>query len=197
MLFCRDFLVFESDIDEIPKVRFMRALRYCQIPQPFPSMLLQCDFYYYSFEYLQPSSSYWSGGSVSHYTPNQTVPSGLRSAKAGFRAMRGVCFHCSYCFDSIALVRSKLGSFSHTEVNTEEYRSLEHIIDRYRNGRDFFGRNGRVFERAKMNQTELPRIFKIPGQRERFMYMFNRSSMANVGFRDYNITIGLNSSVLT
>jgi beta-1,4-mannosyl-glycoprotein beta-1,4-N-acetylglucosaminyltransferase len=154
-------------------------------------MLLQCDFYYYSFEYLQPSSSKWPGGSLSHYSPNQTVPSGLRFAKAGFKPMRGTCFHCSYCFDSIASVRLKLSSFSHTEFNTDRYRSLEHIIDRYRNGKDFFDNIHKPFERSKMNETELPRLFKIPEQRERFMYMFNRSSMANVGFRDFNMTIGL------
>ncbi len=178
-----------SDVDEIPKFRFVRALKSCQLPQPFPPTLLQCDFYYYSFEFLQPSSPLWPGGTLSRFNPNASVPDGLRTSRLGYRPIRSACFHCSYCVDSIASVRLKLSSFSHTEVNINRFRNLKHIIDRFKTGKDLFDNIADPFKRPKMNETELPRLLKISGERERFMYMMNRSSMSNIGFCDLNNTI--------
>jgi hypothetical protein len=40
-----------------------------------------------------------------------------------------------------------------------------------------------------MNETELPRLLQIAGERERFMYMLNRSSLPNLDFLDFNNNI--------
>jgi beta-1,4-mannosyl-glycoprotein beta-1,4-N-acetylglucosaminyltransferase len=175
-----------SDVDEIPKSRFISALKSCQLPQPFPPILLQCDFYYYSFEFIQPSSPFWPGGSLLRYSPNASIPSGLRNSRLSYRPIPGVCFHCSYCVDSLASVQLKLSSFSHTEVNIDRFRNPKHIIDRFKNGKDLFDNIPNPFERSKLNEIELPRLLQISGERERFMYMLNRSSLSNVGFRDFN-----------
>jgi len=40
-----------------------------------------------------------------------------------------------------------------------------------------------------MSETELPRLLQMAGEREHFMYMSNRSSLQNLGFRDFNNSI--------
>jgi beta-1,4-mannosyl-glycoprotein beta-1,4-N-acetylglucosaminyltransferase len=175
-----------SDVDEIPKSRFVRALKSCQLPQPFPPTLLQCDFYYYSFEFIQPSSPLWSGGTLSQFSRNANVPSRLRTSRLRYRPIRGVCFHCSFCVDSVASVRLKLSSFSHTEFDIDRFRNLKHILDRFKNGKDLFDKIVTPFKRSKMNEIELPRLLQTAEGQERFMYMLNRSSLPNVGFCDFN-----------
>ena len=182
-------MLLTSDVDEIPKSRFVRALKFCQLPQPFPPTLLQCDFYYYSFEFLQPSSPLWPGGTLSRFSPNENVPTGLRGARSSYHPIRGVCFHCSFCFDTVASVRLKLNSFSHTEYDHEGFHKSRYIIGRFRNGRDLFDRSFKPFRRSQMNETELPRLLQQSEGQQRFMYMLKRSSMANVGFRDFNTSI--------
>ncbi|CAM4848536.1 unnamed protein product, partial [Rotaria magnacalcarata] len=123
----------------------------------------------------------WAGGTVSRFNSHTKIPSELRKARAGYRPVSGACFHCSYCFDSIAGVRQKLGSFSHTELDIPKFRDKQHIIDRFRNGKDLFDRGGGPIHRVNKNQIELPQL--LQREPERFMYMLNRS-FPNAGFRD-------------
>ncbi|CAF4053167.1 unnamed protein product [Rotaria magnacalcarata] len=159
----------------------MQTLASCERPLPFESLLLQCDFYYYSFEFLLGRGNSWAGGTVSRFNSHTKIPSELRKARAGYRPVSGACFHCSYCFDSIAGVRQKLGSFSHTELDIPKFRDKQHIIDRFRNGKDLFDRGGGPIHRVNKNQIELPQL--LQREPERFMYMLNRS-FPNAGFRD-------------
>jgi beta-1,4-mannosyl-glycoprotein beta-1,4-N-acetylglucosaminyltransferase len=171
-----------SDVDEIPKARFVWALENCDLPDPFPSLLLKCEFYYYSYEFRDAFTPYWSGVTVSRFGPNKSVTLDLRKIRNTFRPMLATCFHCSYCFDRISSVREKIGSFSHTELDIEKYRNQQHIVDRFKNGKDLFDRCRQSLRRTTENETELPRLLKQ--QPQRFMYMLNRSSSANAAFRD-------------
>lgn len=171
-----------SDVDEIPKARFVWALANCDLPKPFPSLLLKCDFYYYSFEFRSTNSPNWPGSSVSRFGPNDTIPVNLRHLRQKFRPMTGTCFHCSYCFDRISSVREKLSSFSHTEADTEQNRNQEHIVDRFQNGKDLFDRPDQPLQRVSTNEIDLPKLLKE--QPQRFIYMLNRSSSPNGAFRD-------------
>lgn len=130
-----------SDVDEIPKSRFMRVLKSCEFPKNYPLTSLQCDFYYYSFEFLQPDSPFWPGTTIKRFSPNAVIPSDIRNLRSNQHAIPGVCFHCSYCFDSVASVRLKLSSYSHTELDTDKFRNQKHIIDRFLNGIDLFDRD--------------------------------------------------------
>ncbi len=178
----RDFILLTSDVDEIPKARFVWALSTCNLPKPFPSLLLKCEYYYYSYEFRNAAIPYWSGVTVSRFGPNETLPLDLRKIRNNFRPMLATCFHCSYCFDRISSVREKLSSFSHTEMDIEKYHNQQHIIDRFRNGKDLFDRWRQPLRRTKKNETEVPKLLKEEPQR--FMYMLNRSSSTNAAFRD-------------
>ncbi|CAF4649768.1 unnamed protein product [Rotaria sp. Silwood1] len=177
----KDFLLLTSDVDEIPKSRFVRALASCQLPLPFQSLLLQCEFYYYSFEFRHATRPYWPGGSVSRFSPTDKISSGIREARVRYRPMPGTCFHCSYCFDRLSTVRLKLASFSHTELDIPKYHDQKHIIDRFRNGKDLFDRASEPLRRVYKNEIELPRLLQV--EQNRFGYMLNRSA-PNAGFLD-------------
>ena len=186
-----------SDTDEIPKARYIRALKSCQLPDPFPATLLKCDFYYYSFEFVQPRSPHWPGVSVAFYKPNEVIPSKIRHAKDSYQPAIGTCFHCSYCFDTVAAVRLKLSSFSHMEVDIDRFRNLKHILDRYKHGKDLFDNIVQPFPRPNLNETEIPQLLLVESERDRFDYMWKRLSMDNIGFRDLdnypNATLILNN----
>ncbi|CAF3755839.1 unnamed protein product [Rotaria socialis] len=177
----KDYLLLTSDLDEIPKSRFVQALASCELRTPFQPMLLQCDFYYYSFEFRHATRPYSDGGTVSKFSPNTAVPSDLRKARFRYRSMPSTCFHCSSCFDRLASVRLKIASFSHTEFDIPKFRDQNHIIDRFRNGKDLFDRVGERYRRTYPHETGLPKLLRV--EPKRFLYMLNRSS-PNAGFRD-------------
>ncbi|CAF0913681.1 unnamed protein product [Rotaria sordida] len=177
----KDFLLLTSDLDEIPKFRFIQALASCQLPTPFQSLLLQCDFYYYSFEFRHAPNPYFPGVTVSRLSPNDKIPLNLRESRFQNRPMLSTCFHCSYCFDRLETVRLKIASFSHTDLDIPKYHDQKHIIDCVRNGKDLYDRHNEQYRRVNINETELPRLVQV--EQERFVYMLDRSS-PNAGFRD-------------
>ncbi|CAF1074626.1 unnamed protein product [Rotaria sordida] len=181
LIFPRDFLLLTSDLDEIPKFRFIQALASCQLPTPFQSLVLQCDFYYYSFEFLSATYRYFPGITISRFSPNDKIPLDLRVGRFYNRPMLSTCFHCSYCFDRLETVRLKTASFSHIELNLPKFQEPKHIIDCFRNGKDLYDRHSERFRRVNINEIELPQLVQV--ERERFMYMLDRSS-PNAGFRD-------------
>ncbi|CAF5169783.1 unnamed protein product, partial [Rotaria magnacalcarata] len=124
-------------------------------------MLLQCDFYYYSFEFRHATRQYSDGGTVSKFSPNTAVSSDLRKARFRYRSMPSTCFHCSSCFDRLASVRLKIASFSHTEFDIPKFRDKNHIIDRFRNGKDLFDRAGELFRRTDANEADLPKLLRV------------------------------------
>jgi beta-1,4-mannosyl-glycoprotein beta-1,4-N-acetylglucosaminyltransferase len=181
-LFFRKFLLLTSDVDEIPKARFIQALASCQLYVPFQPAVLQCDYHYYSFEYTAVRRHFWPGGTLSQFSPNAKIPSDLRTARLNYRHIPDACFHCSYCFDTLASVRLKLSSFSHTDLDIEKYRDQEFLIDRFQKGIDLLDRHSEELRRSDVYDPDLPRLLQL--EPNRFMYMLNRSSLPNAGFRD-------------
>lgn len=119
----RDILLLTSDVDEIPRSRFLHLLKSCGIPRQFPPIVLQCATYYYSFEFRSSSAPAVFGTTLSRFNARQMIPSGIRNARFHYRPIRNVCFHCSYCFDTVTLVRLKLSSFSHTKFDLARYHN--------------------------------------------------------------------------
>ena len=173
-------------MDEIPRVHFLRILSACQLPDPFPALVLVCATYYYSFEFLRIGNVIL-GPTVSLLPANRAnrsvSPSGkiLRDERFGYQQMPSACYHCSWCFDQINLTRTKMASYSHTEHDRDHFQAQEHILTRYRHGKDLFDRPGEEYKHVK-NNDEIPELVKA--QQERFIYMINRSALVNVGFRD-------------
>ncbi|CAF0796047.1 unnamed protein product [Adineta ricciae] len=179
-----DTILLTSDVDEIPTAHFLNALTSCELSNPFQPLVLICAYYYYSFEFRRGTTE---GATVTFLTLDpaeqaQTISGKtLRDNRFSFQRMPSSCYHCSWCFDRINLTRSKLGSFSHTELNRPEYQKQDHILARYREGKDLFNRASEVYVRLDEND-EIPELVKA--QRDRFAYLWNRTALVNVGFRD-------------
>ena len=160
----------------------MTALSQLCITQSIPFLLYSdCDFYYYSYEYRNKFLQHF-GSTVTLINTNQTNPSGneLRDARFRYRTISSTCFHCTWCFNQLKEVRLKMASYSHLEHNQVKFQSREHILDRYRYGKDLFDRKG--LEYVYVNNTDYPQLVKL--QSERFMFMTNRTKLPNVGFID-------------
>lgn len=74
-----------------------------------------------------------------------------------------------------------MAAYSHTEHNQLQYRTREHILDRYRHGKDLFDRNDQIY-RFQENNQDLPQLLK--SEPSRFMYMTTRFNTTNAGFID-------------
>ena len=74
-----------------------------------------------------------------------------------------------------------MASYSHTEHNQLRFRTREHIVDRYRTGKDLFDRPGETYTFV-VNNLDYPRL--IRAQPERFIHMTKRANSSNAGFID-------------
>lgn len=161
----------------------MHALTHCRLPDAKYNFVLNCDFYYYSYEFRSKKHVYY-GSSLSLVHANQTNDiqgNKLRNQRSQFFFLQSACFHCTWCFNQLHQVRLKMASYSHTEHNQNHYRTREHILDRYRHGKDLFDRPGEEYLYLSNNQ-DYPQL--VQSQAERFLYMTKRSNLSNVGFID-------------
>ena len=76
---------------------------------------------------------------------------------------------------------TKMSSFSHIELNKQEFRDRSTIADRVRRGKDLWMRTGENYDRVENNQ-DIPRYLKH--NRGKFEYMLDRDA-PNAGFADY------------
>ncbi|KAK3310624.1 glycosyltransferase family 17 protein [Chaetomium strumarium] len=179
-------VIVVSDVDEIPRPSTLALLRACRFPR---RLTLRSRFYYYSFQWLHrgpewphPQATYYLGA---HWT---LLPNDLRIADGGMWPFRewekgelaNASWHCSSCFATTSEFLGKMASFSHTWMNKEEYRDRNRILDRVRNGKDLWDREGEVYDRVEDNQ-DVP-SFLLENQ-ERFAYMLDRDGR-NAGFED-------------
>ena len=161
----------------------MQALRQCQLPSPFHPLALQCEFYYYSYEFRNVIHKLL-GSTVTRVFANQSKQvsgDALRKTRTDFPSVPRSCYHCTWCFNQIKEVRFKMSSYSHTEHNRLEFRTREHIIDRFRTGQDLFDRPGETYVYVD-NNLDYPQLVKA--QPDRFHYMMKRANSSNAGFID-------------
>lgn len=161
----------------------MNALFHCSLPNPFISSVLDCDFYYYSYEFRSKIHKHY-GSTVTLIDSNQSKqPFGnsLRNERFHYRNIPSTCFHCTWCFNQLNQVRLKMASYSHVEHNQDRFRSRDHILNRYRYGQDLFERPNEEYIYIK-NNADFPELVKL--QSERFMFMTKRTNLTNVGFID-------------
>ena len=182
-----------ADIDEIPKPETIELLRQCN----FPSRLtLRSQFYYYSFQWrhrgkqwAHPQATMWRG--IKHTIPPQDLRSGdhnrgwlyLRPLLLWWQSadLWNATWHCSSCLRTIEEIQTKIDSYSHTELNTEENRDPKTIVERVRNGMDLFGREQQLYDRVEGNE-DVPKY--ILEHSEKYRYMLNRDG-EDAGFEDY------------
>lgn len=76
---------------------------------------------------------------------------------------------------------TKMSSFSHVELNKQEFRDKKTIADRVRRGKDLWMRWGENYDRVENNE-DIPDYLK--SNKEKFEYMLDRDA-ENAGFVDY------------
>ena len=82
---------------------------------------------------------------------------------------------------------SKVNSFSHTELNKEEFRDPKKILHRVRMGIDFFDRGDSHFDRYEDN-TDIPGFLKA--NKEKYPYMLDRDP-PDANFKDAKYLVKL------
>ncbi|KAK0880803.1 hypothetical protein LTR87_005296 [Friedmanniomyces endolithicus] len=182
-----------SDVDEIPKPETLVVLRKCEFPD---RLTLRSDFYYYSFQWLHAGEK-WAHPQVTTYRglTSTIPPKDLRNgepATHGFLCLNHVrswwqradlwdaAWHCSSCFATVREMQTKMESFSHTSWDTAENRDPKTIIERVGGGRDLFGREDQVYERAVENRDVPAYILQ---HSDRFGYLLDRDG-EHAGFTD-------------
>lgn len=168
-------VILVSDVDEIPRPDALKALRNCEFPT---TVTLHTKMYYYSFQWLKRGD--WPHPQATFYNREKTVlPQDLRTSNGGNLYNAG--WHCSYCFSTVEEMATKINSFSHAELNREEFKDPDKIVGRVRGGRDMFDRENEHFDRVEDNPDVPKFLVENP---EKFMYLLDRDPL-NANFKDY------------
>lgn len=113
------------------------------------------------------------------YNLNKTVlPENLRSSRGAVLYNAG--WHCSYCF-TVAEMATKINSFSHAELNKDEFKDPDKIVARVRAGKDRFDRGSEHFDRIE-NNPDIPKF--LVAHSDKYAFMLNRNP-PNANFKDY------------
>ncbi|TVY81801.1 Beta-1,4-mannosyl-glycoprotein 4-beta-N-acetylglucosaminyltransferase [Lachnellula suecica] len=171
-----------SDVDEIPRPDAIVALRNCDFPE---GVTIHTKMYYYGFQWAQRND--WPHPQATFYNFDDTVlPDTLRGiGEAGDHIYNGG-WHCSYCFPTVQEMVTKIKSFSHTELDKEEFTDRDKIVERVRTGKDMFDREEEPLDRVEDN-PDVPRFLRRNA--ERYSYMLDRDPK-NANFRDVEVKRG-------
>jgi len=167
-----------SDVDEIPRPDALKSLRNCDFPR---NVTLHTAMYYYGFQWAQREE--WAHPQATFYDFERTVlPDDLRSNGAEHAAgLYNAGWHCSYCFSTVAELVTKIKSFSHYELDREEFTDKAKIVERVRNGYDLFDREGSHYDRIEDNH-DVPEF--LLQHRETYRHLLDRDA-PNANFKDY------------
>lgn len=166
-----------SDIDEIPRPSTITLLRNCMFPE---RTTLRSRFFYYSFQWEHDGGD-WNHPQATFYQGSFTIkPEDLRMGRGDWDISNS-SWHCSSCFDTVAQMDDKIGSFSHTEYDRPEFRDPAEIVRRVRNGLDLFDRESEKYNKVDAT-VDLPQYLK--DNNNRFAFLIDRDP-ANANFKDY------------
>ncbi|KAG0649006.1 Beta-1 [Hyphodiscus hymeniophilus] len=168
-------VILVSDVDEIPRPDALKTLRNCDFPK---EVTLHTKMFYYGFQWLKRDD--WPHPQATFYNNEDTVlPDDLRGSDGAQLYNAG--WHCSYCFPTLEEMISKIKSFSHTELDREEFTDRDKIVQRVRAGKDMFDREDEHFDRIEDN-PDVPQF--LVKNKKKYSYLLNRDP-PNAGFEDY------------
>ncbi|KAL9098118.1 MAG: hypothetical protein Q9163_006161 [Psora crenata] len=167
-----------GDIDEIPRLSTLTALRNCAFP---PRVTLRSQMYYYSYQWLyrgkqwhHPQATYFDG-------ENSVRPEDLRTGHPDAELYNSA-WHCSSCFPTMWELQNKITSFSHKGYNQAYYLDAERLLQKVRWGEDLFERKKELYDRIDDN-PDLPTYLRREENRQKFAYMLDRDP-PNGNFQD-------------
>lgn len=175
-----DAVILMGDVDEIPSTEAVSVLKHCEMPSWPIHMYL--DFWSnYAFKWRKVGGAPFKGG-VSATTLAQLMQySGpdkfrqLTKKKSPIPPFDHAGYHLGFYMCPQQLLE-KLRSYSHTEYNTPDVATIEHMTEVWRHGKDWI--NGRPWEDCEPYDTTaanatLPAIVKVPGNRVYFAPYLN------------------------
>ena len=167
-----------GDIDEIPRISTLTALRNCAFP---PRVTLRSQMYYYSFQWLHRGEQ-WHHPQATYFNGSDTVtPEDLRQAKPDAE-LYSSAWHCSSCFSIMADLKNKITSFSHKDFNQPYFLDTDRLLQVVRRGEDLFEREGQLYDRIDDN-PDIPTYLRKEENRRNFSYLLDRDPV-NANFRD-------------
>lgn len=190
-----------GDVDEIVRPETALVLRHCDFPA---RLTLSSQFYYFSFQWLHRGEQ-WAhpqatvfAGDVDHTLSPEALRMGLLgpgwAVVAALRRWRdratlwNAGWHCSFCFATIADTQTKMQSFSHQSLNSEENRDPKNIIRRFREGIDPFDRPDQMYDKVEDNTDVPDYILQQNRKSGRFGYMLNRDD-EHAAFLDADVIL--------
>ena len=167
-----------GDIDEIPRINTLTALRNCAFP---PRVTLRSQMYYYSYQWLHRGEQ-WHHPQATYFNGQQTVrPEDLRVGETDAE-LYSSAWHCSSCFPTMKDLKNKITSFSHKGYNQPYFLETERLLEKVRTGEDLFEREKELYDRIDDN-ADIPKYLCKEKNRQRFAYMLDRDPQ-NANFQD-------------
>ncbi|KAJ3061989.1 hypothetical protein HDU98_002139 [Podochytrium sp. JEL0797] len=178
-------LVITGDLDEIPRPGVVAGLRTCSWDSGV-LLTLQLDFYYYGFEYRHVFE-HWTLAKMYPWYPEMNYTA-TQMREAGGTNMtnvqvNGAGWHCSWCFQQVSSVLSKVQAYSHADHNEPEYLTKKNIVNAFRWGFDIFGR---TLDKFIYQESTVDVPDWIAQNRERFAYVLDRRNVWG-GFEDVKV----------
>lgn len=171
-----------SDVDEIIRPSVLQYLKYCS-GYNSSYLMFHVDLFYYSYN-NRLTTRYWWNHPDAVIVSKETAAIPLDDLRAHKRpdalAIMNSGWHCSSCFPSLKMMRDKLHSFSHTNLDVPQFREKGHIVNVVRKGLDWFDRKSQIFEHV--DPVDIPQYLHM--HMDRFSYMLERRG-PTAGFNDY------------
>jgi len=134
-----DFIIV-ADVDEIPDPITLALIKKSNAPHQFPETnILQMDMYYYNLNSLITNP--WSFVKFLSYNSYKTLPVSIHELRwmQNLPTIQKGGWHLSYFGDS-NFIKNKISTFSHQELNKEDFTDIEKIENRLKNSVDLFDR---------------------------------------------------------
>lgn len=155
-----DDYILSSDLDEIVSSDLLLSLKNSNLASP---RTLEMDLYYYNCDWKKKVK--WRRATIGPLSQTPSLQL-LRDSTPNFPLIRNAGWHLSY-FLTPEQIANKIASFSHTEYNSDRYKSIANILEAIETGRDLFSRGSgedciRATDKDKLpsNINILPSIFQ-------------------------------------
>lgn len=158
---CKDFsdddILMMSDCDEIPTKQVVEFRKTNQIQNPFVCNQRLVVFY---LNFIRQDIG-WNGTIVSTLKQAREITTqGLRDMRMGLSPMPHGGYHFSY-FGSAEQIKKKIQSYSHQELNKEEYLDIKKIGELTSQGKGIFPDKGQPLVKvgAEFYPVEMIKLF--------------------------------------
>ena len=167
-LFKDEDIIMFSDVDEIPHKDCIPIIQH-SLNNGIHALTIEQDHFSYNFRQKQVIPI--RGTTVSKISfAKQRDPQEQRNEKYGYQFIARGGWHLSYWGDT-EKIKYKIESFSHMELDRDEFKNPEHIKERIRLGKDLFNRENPY---VSVDPSEIPEdVMRIFGKYNDYLIKAN------------------------